>query len=378
MKLIGLYYLYHFVFFLLSLALLRPRIGTPSIFSGNRFAVFVPAHNEENVIAESVRSILAAEYPRELFRVFVIADNCTDNTAKLAHMAGAKVLKRKNQTKRGKQYALDWAFNQINLNQYDAVVVLDADNHIHKGFFSVLDNRLASGNKVIQGYVETKNPSDSWITANYAYMFWYICRLNMIRTYFGLSSWLAGTGLCISTEIIKKVGFKVNTLVDDVEYTCQLILAGEKVTFAPGAVIYDQKPIGLMDSMKQRLRWIRGQTQVTFRYIPKLAAKSLVFWWQGNIKQVLCCIDAILWVPMQLAVLTSFSLSIFLLGPKYILTMLLTVPFFYILPLVAERITSVKSWTYLTTTGAFFFTWIPITFYGVLTYGKKGWWRTPH
>lgn len=378
MKFLFLFYLYHFILFLLSLSITKPQIGTPYCFGGSKFAVFIPAHNEANVIADSVRTIMSAEYPKDLFRVFVIADNCTDNTVQLARQAGAKVLKRYDLTKRGKQFALDWAFKQIDLSKYDAVVVLDADNQIDKGFFSVLDCYLSQGHRVIQGYVETKNPNDSWITANYAYMFWYMCRLQMIRTKLGLSAWLAGTGLCIRTDILQKVGFKINTLVDDVEYTCQLILSGEKVTFAPGAVTYDQKPVGLSDSLKQRLRWIRGQTQVTIKYLPKLAWKTLQFWCQGQIGKTMCAVDAIMWVPMQIVILTSFVASIFLGGVSYIITTLLTVPFFYILPLLAERVKLIRSWTYLITAGVFFYTWIPITVYGVITFGKQGWWRTPH
>lgn len=158
--LIALYYLYHLLFFLTSLALTRPRTGTPAGTGQNRLAVLVPAHNEQNVIASSVRSILSSDYPRDKFDVYVIADNCTDETASLARAAGALVLERKNKTLRGKQHALKWAFDQINLDSYDAVVILDADNHIDPGFLAVMDHYLATGYRVIQGYVETKNPGD--------------------------------------------------------------------------------------------------------------------------------------------------------------------------------------------------------------------------
>lgn len=376
MKIVGIYYLYHFILFLISLILLREwrRFKHPC---KNRFAVVIPAHNEENVIFDTVCSVLSCIYPHELYDVFVIADNCTDGTAGLARRAGARILVRFNKILRGKQHALKWAFEKINLDNYDAVVVLDADNHVHPNYLRVLDSELAKGHRIVQGYVETKNPCDSWVTANYAYMFWYICRLQMVRTRIGLSAWLAGTGLCINTDVLHRVGWNVQTMTDDVEYTCQLILAGERVAFAPDAVIYDQKPTNLADSMKQRLRWIRGQTQTCIRYIPRLLVAIPRFWWQGNYGQAARAIDAVMWIPMHLIIAASVVISVYQGWWQYLLSILLTVPAFNMLPMVAERIKK-GPWVYLVTAGAFFLTWLPITCYGVMSCGNKVWWRTPH
>lgn len=377
MKIISLYYFYHFLFLLVSLVLIRKfRIYEYSYKS--RFAVVIPAHNEENVIFDSVSSILNCNYRRELFDIFVVADNCTDRTAKLARNAGARVLNRKDKVLCGKQYALKWAFKQIDLTKYDAVVVLDADNRVDRNFLRVLDSELSKGHKVIQGYVETQNPCESWVTANYAFMFWYICRLQMIRTRIGLSAWLAGTGLCISTEVLHRVGWNVRTMTDDVEYTCQLILSGERVVFAQDAIVYDQKPVKLADSMRQRLRWIRGQTQVSLKYIPRLLAAVIRFWWQGNFGQAARALDAVMWVPMHLAICASVILSLYQGWWQYLLSVFLTVPVFNMLPMLAERIKKCRAWAYLVTAGAFFLTWLPITAYGVISCGNKVWWRTPH
>lgn len=377
MKIVGIYYLYHFILFLASLILLREwrRFKHPC---KNRFAVVIPAHNEENVIFDSVRSILKCTYPRELYDVFVVADNCNDRTAEVSQDAGAWVLVREHLTLRGKQHALKWAFEKINLDDYDAVVVLDADNHVHPNYLRVLDSELAKGHRIVQGYVETKNPCDSWVTANYAYMFWYICRLQMVRTRIGLSAWLAGTGLCISADVLRRVGWNVQTMTDDVEYTCQLILNGERVVFAPDAVIYDQKPVNLADSMRQRLRWIRGQTQTCILYIPRLLLAIPRFWWQGKFGQAARAIDAVMWIPMHLVIAASVVISVYQGWWQYLLSILLTVPAFNMLPMVAERVRPCQPWVYLVTAGAFFITWLPITCYGVISCGNKVWWRTPH
>lgn len=377
-SIIAIYYLYHLAFLLASLGIKRAQIGTPLGTGIRRFAVFIPAHNEQKVIQSSVESVLAAHYPQDNFTVHVVADNCKDNTAQYARKAGAKVLERHNSIQRGKQFALEWAFKQIDLDKFDAVVILDADNHIDANFFSVLDNHLQAGHKVLQAYEETKNPNDSWISMNNAYMYWYMFRLQMIRMKLGMSSWLAGTGVCISTEVLKRIGWHVTTLVDDVEFTCQLLLNGEKVTLADGAVIYDQKPVRLQDSMKQRLRWIRGQTQVGIMYLPKLAAYVLQSMFKGNYKQAFRAFDAIMWLPMQFIILVSFVYSLSTGGLGYLFTVLITTPVFYLLPIISEQVKLKKAWLYLATAGAFFLTWIPITAYGVVTYDRQGWWRTPH
>lgn len=377
MKIIGLYYFYHFIIFLIGLGIFRGWRRSANTCT-HRLAVVIPAHNEENVIRDSLYSILGCNYPSSLYDVYVIADNCTDRTAAISREAGARVLERTNETLRGKQHALKWAFEHINLDEYDAVVVLDADNHIHPNYLRVVDVELNQGNKVIQGYVETKNPCDSWVTANYAYMFWYICRLQMARTLLGLSAWLAGTGLCISTDIIRRVGWNVQTMTDDVEYTCQLILAGEKVTFAPDAVVYDQKPVSLGDSMRQRLRWIRGQTQTSIKYVPRLLAGMVRFWSKGDLAQVVRALDALMWVPMHLVICASVILSLYQGWWQYLLSVLLTAPAINMLPMAAEEIKKSRAWAYLVTAGAFFVTWLPITAYGVISCGNKMWWRTPH
>lgn len=378
MKIISLFYLYHFAIFIIGLVYVRCFSNADHRNPEHRFAIFIPAHNEDSVIFDSVRTIKRCNYPPEMYDIFVVADNCSDSTSLQAKKAGACVLVRENKEKRGKQHAIKWAFKEIDTEYYDAVVILDADNHVHENFLYVLDSELSKGNKVVQGYIETKNPGDSWVTANYAFMFWYICRLQMARKMLGLSAWLAGTGFCICVDTLRRVGWNVQTLTDDVEYTCELILAGEKVTFAHNAIIYDQKPRGIADSMNQRLRWIRGQTQTCIKYIPRFLAAIPRFWWQGKIGQMARSVDALMWIPMHLVIAASVGLSVYQNWWQYLLAVVITVPAFNVLPMVAEQIRQSRAWAYLVTAGAFFLTWLPITIYGVVTSGNTAWWKTPH
>lgn len=378
MEIVLVFYLYHFFIFLLSLGFIRNRRTLNPGDNAHRLAVVIPAHNEQNVIRDSVRSIKSVNYPAKRFDVYVIADNCSDRTAEFAKSAGAKVLKRFNRTLAGKQHALKWAFGQINLDEYDAVVILDADNHIDPDFLGIMDDELSKGNKVIQGYLDAKNPCESWVTANYAYMAWYGCRLLMARKFLGLSAWLGGTGMCIRTDVIRRVGWNLHTLTDDVEYTCQLLIAGEKVTFADDAIVYDQKPAKLKDSMRQRLRWMRGQTQTCIRYIPQILLSMGRFWLKGNLGQVARLFDALMWIPMHVMIFAAVALSIHQGWWQYLLSVFLSVPVLYTLPMAADQIKKSRAWAYLITGGAFFLTWIPVTAYGVISCGNKQWRRTPH
>src|SRR5699024_8522728 len=96
-----------------------------------RFAVVVPAYNEEESIASTIRSLSAIDYDSARFKIIVIADNCTDRTAEIAEKEGAAVMVRSSAQKRGKGYALRWCFDRIlannNIHNFDAAVVVDAD-----------------------------------------------------------------------------------------------------------------------------------------------------------------------------------------------------------------------------------------------------------
>lgn len=99
----------------------------------SKFAVVIPAHNEEMVLADLLENLKMLKYPKELYDVYVIADNCTDHTADIARAHGAHVFERTNRELVGKGYAMDWVFPKIfALNKgYDAFCVFDSDNLVH-------------------------------------------------------------------------------------------------------------------------------------------------------------------------------------------------------------------------------------------------------
>ncbi len=244
-----------------------------------RFALVVAAHNEEMVIDKIIESLQALDYPKELYDIMIIADNCDDKTAEIAKSyEGVQVHERNISNKKGKGYALEWMFDRIfKMNkEYDAIAIFDADNLVSKNFAKEMNYKLLNGYKVVQGYLDSKNPDDSWITESYSISFWSSNRLfQLARANLGLSSQIGGTGFCMDTQVLKKLGWGATCLTEDLEFTCKLVLNGERVGWAHNAIVYDEKPLTLKQSWRQRKRWMQGFTDVSSRFFTKLMKKAI-------------------------------------------------------------------------------------------------------
>ena len=241
----------------------------------NRFMTIIPAHNEENVVANLIESLKNQDYPKELYDIYVIADNCTDNTAKIAKEAGAIVYERFDEDKKTKGYALQWFLAQkIQENApYDAFCVFDADNIADKNFLKAMNKKLCQGENVVQGYRDIKNPTDNWITAGYAIFYWTMNRFYHLARYnLGLSPLLNGTGFMVRFDVIKPTGWDTKTLTEDIEFSLKNIIAGRKLGWATDAIVYDEQPTGFKQSWTQRSRWTVGHIQCMKEYTGLLAA----------------------------------------------------------------------------------------------------------
>ena len=244
----------------------------------HKFALVVAAHNEEVVIANLVESANALNYPKDAYELFVIADNCDDRTAEIAREHGASVFERFSDDKRGKGYALDWMFDKIFEmdKEFDAISVFDADNIIDTEFLNQMNRQFNRGYKAVQGYIDTKNPNDSWISMSYAISFWTINRTFQYARYtLGLCCQLCGTGFALSTDIIKEIGWGATCLAEDMEFTMKLIMNNYKVGWAHDAIVYDEKPLTFSQSYKQRVRWMQGHADVLSRFFGKLIKKGI-------------------------------------------------------------------------------------------------------
>mgnify|MGYP001622906291 FL=1 len=240
----------------------------------HKFMAIIPAHNEEAVVGNLIESLKNQNYNKELYDIYVIADNCTDRTAQVARDAGAIVYERFDPEKKTKGFALDWFIKQkIQENaDYDALCVFDADNIVDKNFIKNMNKKLCQGEDVVQGYRDIKNPTDSWITSGYALFYWTMHRFYHLARYnVGLSPLLNGTGFMVRFDVLKPDGWQTKTLTEDIEFSLQRIIKGKKLGWATDAIVYDEQPVGFKQSWSQRSRWTVGHMQCIKEYTKSLA-----------------------------------------------------------------------------------------------------------
>ena len=262
-------YSYQFLYIPVALFKKEPPHKLPQ---KHRFAVLVSARNEEKVIGELIKSINSQTYGRENIRIFVMADNCTDETARVARISGARVYKRFNLEKIGKGYALEELLNRISedypRNYFDGFFVFDADNVLEENYIEEMNKTFSDGFNIITGYRNSKNYGDNWISAGYSLWFLRESRfLNHSRFLLGNSCAVSGTGFFFSKEILEKCGgWPFHLLTEDIEFTVHNIICGEKIGFCKNAVLYDEQPVLFSQSWRQRMRWAKGYLQVFGKY----------------------------------------------------------------------------------------------------------------
>lgn len=274
------------------------------------FALVVAAHNEDMVIGKIIESLKSLDYPKNLYDIFIIADNCTDETAEIAKTYdGVHVCERNVPDKRGKGYALEWMFAKLfNMDkEYDSIAIFDADNLVSKNFLKEMNYKMLKGYKVVQGYIDSKNPNDSWITGSYSIAFWTANRLfQLARANLGLSNQIGGTGFCMDSQSLKELGWGATCLTEDLEFTCKLVLNGHKVGWAHNARVYDEKPLTLKQSWNQRKRWMQGFTDVSSRFFTKLVKKAFK---ERNFIALDCALYTVQpFVTVLLAISAAFTL----------------------------------------------------------------------
>ncbi|QFG01222.1 glycosyltransferase [Psychrobacillus glaciei] len=238
----------------------------------HKYAVIIPARNEELVIGQLIKSIKNQKYPEELIDIFVVADNCTDDTAQVAKKAGAIVRERFNKIQIGKGYALDYILkiieNEYSSNKHDGYIVFDADNLLDENYITELNKTFNQGYRVITSYRNSKNYDQNWISAGYALWFLHEAEyLNLPRMVLNTSCAISGTGFLIQAELIEENGGWIHHLLtEDIEFSVSQIIKGEKIGYCRNAIFYDEQPVTFAQSWHQRLRWAKGFYQVFYKY----------------------------------------------------------------------------------------------------------------
>jgi cellulose synthase/poly-beta-1,6-N-acetylglucosamine synthase-like glycosyltransferase len=246
--------------------------------SRRRFAILVPAHNEESLIGRLLENLRALNYPTARYRVFVVADNCNDRTAALARALGAAVYERTDHSLQGKGFALRWLLERLRDEgrPFDAYVVLDADSVVRPNFLQCMDARLHAGSQVIQAYYSVLNPGDSPLAA---LRYTALAALHYVRplgrSVFGLSCGLKGNGMCFAGPILDRFGWRWFTLAEDVEFHLALVRDGVRVDFAPETSVLADMPVTFRQASSQNARWERGRLQLVREHVPALLAEGV-------------------------------------------------------------------------------------------------------
>jgi exopolysaccharide biosynthesis WecB/TagA/CpsF family protein len=271
-----------FSLYLLTLAVASSRYRSVPDSTGrvptNRIDVVVPAHDEEILIGRCVDSLLAQTYPRHLFRVIVIADNCSDSTAAVASTAGADVMIRDQLNAPGKGRALRWAMDRLmsEANPPDAVVVVDADSCAEPGLLSALERELAGGHGVVQGDYTVLQEPDSPRSAMTAAGFLLFHRVRFSgRAWLGMAANLVGNGMLLSRAVLEAHPWDAFTGAEDLEYSMHLAIAGIRPRFAPGALVSGPGPATRRGAVRQRLRWEGGRFYVVRTWLWRLFAAAI-------------------------------------------------------------------------------------------------------
>jgi len=249
----------------LSRIALRRRRGPTTTPSGPpRLLFLVPAHNEEQLIASCVKSLTSMPYER--FAVCVVADNCNDQTASVVRAAGVECLERQDPMRQGKPYAIVWALDRLPIQDFDAVVIVDADTVVDRDFASALAMAAPLRYKVVQAYNDVRNRAENALTRMAA-----VLSAANHRFAFGLKQ-RAGvnvplsTGVCLGTEVLRTFGWKAFSICEDWEVYAQLTTQGVRIESVPAARLFAEEAPTLRQSASQRRRWTAGKMTVLTRY----------------------------------------------------------------------------------------------------------------
>ncbi len=281
----------------------------------HRFGIVIPARNESSVIADTVKCILSSKYPKDMFDVYVVADNCTDNTAELARNAGATVFERFDPDPKHHKagYALKYLFEKIMElhpdHYYEAFIKFDADNLMEPDYISRMNDAFDAGVKCARGYSNSKNIDQNVITGISG--LWYIrdCRFaSNFRSAIGQGTMLGGAGMMFAAEIIEKHGWDCLTASDDTEFTMRRLNQDKiKTMYVKDAVVYEDQPSTIKDTFKRYKRMSGALNSLFYTQGIKSFLLFFVRWKWTYIDMFLTlmfipvCVLMCIWLPIYYA-----------------------------------------------------------------------------
>jgi len=259
----------HKTFYSIIGLFIKPR-RYPETSEPHNYAIVIAARNEEAVIGNLLDSIKAQTYDQSYLTVFVVADNCNDNTANVCRSKGANVYERFCPEKARKGYALSFLFDKIDrdygIGVFEGYFIFDADNLLDPSYVAEMNKAFAAGHDVVTSYRSTKNFDTNVISSAYGIHFYRnSMTMHRPRSVLGLGTHLTGTGYLVAGRLLED-GWKYSNLTEDDQLTTILCKDGYKVAYCDAAVFYDEQPIDFMTSFKQRIRWARGRLACFFKH----------------------------------------------------------------------------------------------------------------
>ncbi len=290
--------------------------ATPTCTAYPKIDIVVPAHDESLGIAGTLASLSAVDYPRSRYRIFVVADNCTDDTAQRATAAGACVILRTVPEARGKGHALAFAFDGLLREGWsDAVVVVDADTVVAPDFLLRVGTRFARGAEAMQADYAVRNPDESWRTRLMAIAFSTFHELrSRARERLGVSCGLRGNGMAFTARTLRRVPWDATSLTEDVEYGARLGVAGVRVEYAGDARVFGSMPVDAKSSESQRVRWESGRAALARTLVPMLLGRGVV----GAVRLDLAIdllVPPLSWLALAVGIGTAASCALAWLQP---------------------------------------------------------------
>ncbi len=362
--------LWSIYYLITGLMSLKKTENYPQVPASTRFAVLIAARNEQQVIGSLVESLREQAYPKELYDIWVIPNQCSDDTATVARAAGAKVLECTVPVK-SKGDVTEFAYEKLSVLGYDAYCVFDADNVAEEHFLMEMNNAYQSGVRVAQGYRDSKNPYDTGMSGSYSIYYWMMNRFhNQGKAAMGLSAMLNGTGFMVASSVFEQLGgWHTKTISEDLELSVLCTLAGEKIYWVPKAITYDEQPLTYEVSVKQRKRWTSGTLQVVEHHLGQLfgrgdgASLDLIATMLIPTYQVLAVVNLLLSVLLcgmliggRFAVLVGVGVLICNLAFTLFLSLCSGIGV-----LLLEKKWNRNLWKGLVMYGLFLLSWVPIT-----------------
>lgn len=256
------------------------------------YGICIAARNEAKVIYNLLESISRQDYPKDKIKIFVVADNCNDDTASIV-MSFIKEMKEKdtynridtylythnNSEEKTKGFALKYLFEKIKEEHYlecEAYLVFDADNILSPSYLSKINEAYDAGNDVVVSLRNSKNPMQNWISFSYAIHWLRTCLNHRGVSLLNMPCRIQGTGFLFDKKYVEQ-GWIYTSLTEDRAFSSDIILKGGNIAYCEDAVFYDEQPYKLGVALKQRLRWSKGHLQSAIENCPKLIKNIFSF-----------------------------------------------------------------------------------------------------